>query len=144
MIRLTGTFKNCNDYGTFLVPGFAFSLAQESGAHLTILHVFESPSDELSAKRARDVSEFRREWESETRRKLEALIPDDVRNWCAPEARLGYGKPYQQILRVAEAERVDLIVMGVQGRNVLDLMLFGSTTNQVVRQASCLVLTLRQ
>jgi nucleotide-binding universal stress UspA family protein len=38
---------------------------------------------------------------------------------------------------------VDLIVMGVRGRNALDLMLFGSTTQQVVRQASCPVLTLR-
>lgn len=25
--RLTGTFKHCNDFGTFLVPGFAFALA---------------------------------------------------------------------------------------------------------------------
>jgi nucleotide-binding universal stress UspA family protein len=34
-------------------------------------------------------------------------------------------------------------VMGVHGRNALDLMLFGSTTNQVVRRATCPVLTLR-
>ena len=27
IMRLTGSFKNCNDYGTFLVPGFTFSLA---------------------------------------------------------------------------------------------------------------------
>jgi nucleotide-binding universal stress UspA family protein len=57
---------------------------------------------------------------------------------------LRYGKPYRQILTVAEEEHADLIVMGVHGRNVLDVMLFGSTTNQVVRQASCPVLTLRR
>jgi nucleotide-binding universal stress UspA family protein len=33
--------------------------------------------------------------------------------------------------------------MGVHGRNPLDLMLFGSTTNQVVRRATCPVLTLK-
>jgi nucleotide-binding universal stress UspA family protein len=33
--------------------------------------------------------------------------------------------------------------MGVHGRNVVDLALFGSTTNQVVRSASCPVLTVR-
>ena len=40
-------------------------------------------------------------------------------------------------------EDADLIVMGVHGRNVVDLALFGSTTNQVVRSASCPVLTVR-
>jgi nucleotide-binding universal stress UspA family protein len=33
--------------------------------------------------------------------------------------------------------------MGVHGRNVVDLTLFGSTTSQVVRHASCPVLTVR-
>jgi nucleotide-binding universal stress UspA family protein len=33
--------------------------------------------------------------------------------------------------------------MGVHGRGVLDLTLFGSTTHHVVRGASCPVLTLR-
>jgi nucleotide-binding universal stress UspA family protein len=35
-------------------------------------------------------------------------------------------------------------VGSVHGRNALDLMLFGSTTNQVVRRATCPVLTLRR
>jgi nucleotide-binding universal stress UspA family protein len=34
--------------------------------------------------------------------------------------------------------------MGVHGRNPIDLALFGSTTNHVVRRAPCPVLTLRQ
>ena len=37
----------------------------------------------------------------------------------------------------------DLIVVGVRGRNAVDLALFGSTTNQVVRAAECPVLTVR-
>jgi nucleotide-binding universal stress UspA family protein len=122
---------------------FAFSLAQESNARLTLLHVFEWPSDEASARRILETSEFHQRWEMETRQRLAALIADDVRNWCEPRARLAFGKAYQQILSVAEAEEVDLIVMGVHGRSALDLMLFGSTTNGVIRQATCPVLTLR-
>jgi nucleotide-binding universal stress UspA family protein len=123
----------------------AFSIAQESAARITILHVFEWMSDDqLVARRASELSESQREWERQTRQRLEALISDDVRNWCAPEPMLRYGKPYRQVLTVAEEEHADLIVMGVHGRNVLDVMLFGSTTNQVVRQASCPVLTLRR
>jgi nucleotide-binding universal stress UspA family protein len=44
---------------------------------------------------------------------------------------------------MSEAEHVDLIVMGVHGRDPLEMALFGSTTNHVVRTASCPVLTLR-
>jgi nucleotide-binding universal stress UspA family protein len=47
------------------------------------------------------------------------------------------------VLAAAAACEADLIVMGVHGRNVVDLALFGSTTNQVVRSATCPVLTVR-
>jgi nucleotide-binding universal stress UspA family protein len=38
----------------------------------------------------------------------------------------------------------ELIVLGVQGRGAIDRMLFGSTTDDVVRRASCPVLTTRE
>ena len=67
-----------------------------------------------------------------------------MRTWCDPAAVIRYGKPYVAILELAEHEHADLIVMGVRGRLALNTLLFGSTTNQVVRQASCPVLTLKQ
>jgi nucleotide-binding universal stress UspA family protein len=57
--------------------------------------------------------------------------------------RLKSGKPHVQVLEVADEEQSDVIIIGVQGRNALDVALFGSTTNQVVRRATCPVLTLR-
>jgi nucleotide-binding universal stress UspA family protein len=66
-----------------------------------------------------------------------------VRTWCKPVTQVVYGKAYRQILEVAASEHADLIVIGVRGRNPLDLTLFGSTTNQVVRRARCPVLTLK-
>jgi len=122
---------------------FAFSLAQESNGRVTLLHVFEWPSDEASARRVLEASEFHRQWQTEKRLQLEGLIPANVRNWCAPESKLAFGRAYQEILNLAASEQVDVIVMGVRGRNPIDLMLFGSTTNHVVRQAACPVLTLR-
>jgi nucleotide-binding universal stress UspA family protein len=54
-----------------------------------------------------------------------------------------HGKPWREVLRVAGEQHSDLIVMGVQGRGTADLWLFGSTTQHVVREAPCPVLTLR-
>ena len=47
-----------------------------------------------------------------------------------------------EILKVADDERVELIVMGVQGKGALNRLIFGSTTDRVIRHAGCPVLTL--
>jgi nucleotide-binding universal stress UspA family protein len=129
---------------------FAVSLAEESDAALTLLHVLEWPWEEpqpptiegLPFERGFALAEFRRYCERSARDRLESLVPDSLRLSQRPVTRLRNGKPYTQVLHVAAEERTDLIVVGVRGRNPIDVTLFGSTTNQVVRRATCPVLTL--
>jgi nucleotide-binding universal stress UspA family protein len=124
---------------------FAFSLAQEGDAELTLLHVFEWPAEgEPLTTRSFTVPEYHQERERDATARLQELVPDSIRDWCRPNTRLAHGKAYREILGIATEDSADLIVMGVHGRNALDLMLFGSTTNQVVRRATCPVLTLRR
>jgi nucleotide-binding universal stress UspA family protein len=130
----------------------AFSLAQEAEAALTLLHVIEWPWTEpppprladLPPEQAAALAEYRRYLVKSASDRLNALVPDSVRDRCQPASRIAHGKSYAEILRVASADGADLIVMGIHGRNAVDLMLFGSTTNQVVRRATCPVLTLRR
>jgi nucleotide-binding universal stress UspA family protein len=124
---------------------FAFSLAREADAELAILHAFEWPTpEELLTDRPINVPEYRRQVEADFSARLHALVPESARTWCTPSVGIAHGKAYREILRAAADGRSDLIVMGVHGRNALDLMLFGSTTNQVVRRATCPVLTVRR
>jgi nucleotide-binding universal stress UspA family protein len=55
---------------------------------------------------------------------------------------LASGKAYREILRIAERS-TELIVIGVHSRGVADMLFLGSTTQLVVRQAPCPVLTIR-
>jgi nucleotide-binding universal stress UspA family protein len=129
----------------------AVSLAQEAGAGLTIMHVIEWPweeppppvLDELPPDQAATLAEFRRYLTTSATGRLKGLVSEAVWDQCRIVPRVVHGKTYVQILRIAAEDRADLIVMGVHGRNALDLTLFGSTTNQVVRRATCPVLTLR-
>jgi nucleotide-binding universal stress UspA family protein len=112
--------------------GYALSLAQEYEAELTLLHVLEDipPSWDLSAVSA-DVVE-----------RLEKSIPQEARDWCRIKSRLRVGRSYQEIVRFALINGVDLVILGVRGRNALDLALFGSTTHRVIHQAPCPVLAI--
>jgi nucleotide-binding universal stress UspA family protein len=123
--------------------GFAFSLAQEGDADLTILNVCDFPPSDESNSAHVFSAEYRRAVEHDTTKKLESLVLPATREWCRPATRLAHGKAYREILGIATEDGADLIVMGVHGRNALDVMLFGSTTNQVVRRATCPVLTVR-
>jgi nucleotide-binding universal stress UspA family protein len=53
------------------------------------------------------------------------------------------GKPHREIVRIARERGAELIVMGAQGADALDFLIFGSTAQRVVRMASCPVLTVR-
>jgi nucleotide-binding universal stress UspA family protein len=131
---------------------FAASLAVESDAALTLLHVLEWPWNEppppdfaeLPAPQGPALAEYRRYRESMASAELEALRPAAARGATPPTTRLRHGKPYVQILEAAAEEGSDLIIVGVHGRNPVDMSLFGSTANQIVRRATCPVLTLRR
>src|SRR5262245_9796774 len=95
----------------------ALSFAHQGGAELTLMHVLEEPDeDELFVARSYDVHRHRALREQEIMTYLTSLVPDAVRALRPPNFRLARGKPYPEILNVAEAENADLIVMGVQGR----------------------------
>ena len=47
------------------------------------------------------------------------------------------------ILRTADAEPCDLIVMGTHGRTGLERLLLGSVAEKVLRDASCSVLVVK-
>ncbi|MBO4312415.1 MAG: universal stress protein [Desulfovibrionaceae bacterium] len=53
------------------------------------------------------------------------------------------GYAAEEILNLAEKEHADMIVMGTRGRKGLDLILFGSVAEKVVKNSKCPVLTIR-
>ena len=53
-----------------------------------------------------------------------------------------WGIPGQEIVRIAEQEQVDLIIVGSHGRHGLALLL-GSTANSVLHHATCDVMAIR-
>ena len=122
---------------------YALSLAKEADADLILLHVLEAVVEEAGDMAAFALSEYRDFLKRNALERLEQAVPAAAREWCRPASLVVSGRSYRQILSVAKKQDADLIVMGVQGRNAVDLALFGSTTHHVVREAKCPVLTIR-
>jgi nucleotide-binding universal stress UspA family protein len=124
---------------------YALSLAKEADAELLLMHVIEGVPDAPHWQQPTGpaVVEYLRLAEGDAIKRLAAVMPHDATTWCHPHTVLATGKPYVEILRTARERDVHLIVMGVHGRNAIDLTFFGSTTNHVVRAATCPVLTLK-
>jgi nucleotide-binding universal stress UspA family protein len=122
---------------------YALSLAREADAELTLLHVVEPVEHRLLNEHAPTSPEaYCRFVESQMKARLATVVPADASEWCRPREIVTWGKPWEQILSVAADVKAELVVMGLHSRGALDLMLFGSTTHQVVRYVGCPVLTI--
>jgi nucleotide-binding universal stress UspA family protein len=125
---------------------YALSIAEESDANLTVMHVLEVPPD-LPPEDAGGPFSFRDYVESAQQARLARLnkaIPEDAKTYCKVDTLVTTGKAYREILRVAEERKAGLVVVGIHGRGAIDRLLFGSTTQHLVRLATCPVLTLRK
>src|SRR6516162_5515666 len=116
----------------------ACALARDYGARLMILHVAEPPT----AVAAEGVLMLPPTIDLEPlRERLQQLRPEDPK--ILVEHCLVHGGAAEEILQVAQERKCDLIVMGTHGRTGLGRLLMGSVAEQVVRKASCPVLTVK-
>lgn len=123
---------------------YCLSLAQEAGGRLTLFNAVEWFPEEPTWIGSPNVSDYRVQMEEQVRARLEEVVPREAREWCDVSVVVRSGKAYRELLAVATKRKADLIAMGVRGRNPLDIMLFGSTTQHVVRHAECPVLTISE
>jgi nucleotide-binding universal stress UspA family protein len=125
--------------------GYALALAEGADAHVTAVNVIEwTPVgyDPLGGPPT-DLAEYRMAAERANRERLHKVLTDSRSKKLEIEEIVSSGKPHHEILRIADEQGSDLIVLGIHGRNPVDRLLFGSTAEPVVRRAECPVLTVR-
>jgi nucleotide-binding universal stress UspA family protein len=117
----------------------ATALARDSGATLLIVHVEEPPmaygGGELYYGMPNPAT-------ADLEKMLHEVKPLDPDVPC--EYRMITGDPASAVVRLAEEEEVDMIIMGTHGRTGLSRLLMGSVAEAIVRRAKCPVLTFKQ
>ena len=120
----------------------ACDLARTFGAELTIFHVIAMPiSAEISG-----IPVAATEMEEAGRQVIESAKKVAESCGVTPkyDVEFSSGNPGMKIVRRADSEGTDLIVIGAKGKNRLREILMGSVANSVVNNAHCLVLVVHQ
>jgi nucleotide-binding universal stress UspA family protein len=114
---------------------YAFSLAQEHCARLTILHVAE------------ETTALAREDEERVCKlhvyRMKQYMPPECQNWCKVEFRVAFGAAVEEILGEARETNADLIIMGAKTSKALPGHAPLTVAYNVVAKATCPVLTVR-
>ena len=117
----------------------ALALAQHFGARLHVLHVTAHERSECKPDRAQPSSDASEQGTAEAR--LESLTAEPVEGVEIVIA-VPVGQASEEIVKYAEREQIDVIVLGTHGRSGLARVLMGSVAEAVVRNAPCQVLTI--
>lgn len=126
---------------------FAAALVEGGGGRVTVAHVLghdlrSTPElyDTALSDRGLSDAAYRERRIAHVRERLREIVPGAAAA-CRVEALGPGGAPAREILRLAAAQQSDLIVLGIRPRSGADLLVLGSTTHDVLREASCAVLT---
>ena len=132
------------DFSTFSELAFQYglSLAQDFESELHLVHVMETPlyKDILKSATSPGVS-TEKTLHDRLSEKLSRMIPEESAVWCRPKTILLAGRPYEEIIKYSVLNSIDLIVLGIRGRNLIEVLMTGSTTDRVSRQGPCPVLS---
>ena len=135
------------DFSPASRPAFrkALELAKASRAQLLVAHVLSSlpvMPDEYMPPNV--WNELERGQRVTGQRQLNRLVTNaKAAGVRARGLLLDIGVTHEQIVRFANARRVDMIVMGTHGRSGLTKAILGSVASRVLASARCPVMTVR-
>lgn len=133
-------FSQSSDYAF----QYALSLTRKYQARLLIVHIINEPVD-LRGFYVPHISfeKLEQEIEEGAKKMMEKFCREQLGDYSNYETFLLPGIPYDEIIKKAEEQSADLIIMGTHGRTGLDHVLFGSTAEKVVRKSAIPVMTIR-
>lgn len=123
---------------------FAAKLAQATGAELTLLHVFDNMAAAAIGLHQLPKAEVEQTVQRVAQGSFESAQAalKEVGSVTA-HTKVGLGDPAKEIVAVAKADQVDLVVMGTRGLSPVKELLLGSVSETVIRTAPCPVTVVR-
>ncbi len=130
--------------GSTVALPYAVDIARQYGAKLYLVHVVYDITKATGWYVPHvAVGEIYDEIEKNARAEIGKIDSAELKGLKDVGQVILKGTPYEEIIKFAEDNEVDLIVLGTHGRKGIDRVLFGSTAEQILRNAPCPVLSVR-
>ena len=120
---------------------YAIELARGARAKVAVLHVIDD-EDRMLWGPAVITHLERGKLFAELRQKLKDLVTVEKASGVEIESLLVEGKPFRKIVQLAEDRDMDVIVLNLQSKSIVERALLGSTAERVVRLARTPVLSI--
>ena len=125
------------------VAQYAAMLAKSTGAELVVIYTAPSLSQYVGFHvPPNTIENFVGEIVSGAEKSMENFVAENFAG-LPVTSKVVIGYAAEEIINHADAENVDMIVMGTHGRKGIDRILFGSVAEKVVKNAQQPVLTIR-
>lgn len=125
------------------ISEYAKTLAEKHGAKLIVVYAAPSLSQYVGFHvPPNSIENFVGEIVTGAEKTMETYLGENFPGLDV-EGKVVTGYAAEEILKTAEEEKVDLIVMGTHGRTGIDRILFGSVAEKVVKSSPFPVLTIR-
>jgi nucleotide-binding universal stress UspA family protein len=130
------------DFSEFseLALKYAAALAYENDSRLVVFHAIPDLAQTLNFLEGNYQSTVEETIYSKSMDRVEEFLSRCLPSNCRCDRKLGTGNPAEAILKAAEEEGADLIVMGTHGHSGYERFFVGSVTNKVLHKASVPVL----
>lgn len=121
---------------------YVVDLTKHYGARLYVIHVIYDIARATGWHVPHmNLNELYADIETGVKKELERCCVEEMRGYKDIEYRIVKGLPHEEILKFADENNIDMIIIGTHSRKGLDRIIFGSTAEKVVRNARCPVLT---
>lgn len=120
---------------------FGVTLAREFSASLLICHIVELPFAAMAGEVQFDPIEHQERMTAYAHKQLVRLIDAEGINWV-PIVAIGHAA--DEIARVVDQEKVDLVISATHGNSGLRRLLLGSVTERLMRTLTCPLLIIRE
>ena len=123
---------------------WGIDFSQAFGAKLTMATVIENSQLEqllkLDPQKEHGMAD---KLQNDLHQSLLDTLPTKYKDSIIPETVVLAGKPHEELNKYAILNHIDLIVMGVHGRGIIEHLLVGSTTDRLVRLGRFPVMAVR-
>jgi nucleotide-binding universal stress UspA family protein len=118
-------------------------MASRFSAAVDVLHVLSTPPTlvSMTGQGAVAATEYLTALDQKAKLSVKDIVAREISDEVTASATTRRGSPAHEIVRFAEEDDVDLIIIATHGETGFSRLVFGSVAEKVVRLAPCPVLT---